>query len=173
MPRQSAVFAAPRICVLPAEGLLATLLDCSICVSSSACHDVPLILGVSISPLLGLRPCASFKLCSKSSTLSLRVLAGAQEEIMRQLLACLVHVGLSFPERPASQRSAPPAPDLGQLVDCFRAGEPLPAAASGHSRRPSGGSAGAQGRWWGGPSPPRTPPPTPPPPGAHVRGVRL
>ena len=92
-----------------------------------------------------------------------------QEEVMRQLMACLVHVGLSFPERPASPRATPPAPNLPKLVDCFRTGEPLPAAAGGHSRGPSGGSAGAHGRWWGGPSPPRTPPPTPPPQGAHVR----
>ena len=92
---------------------------------------------------------------------------------MRQLMACLVHVGLDFPERPASPRAAPPAPNLAQLVDCFRAGEPLPAAPGGHSRGPSGGSAGAQMRWWGGPSPPRTPPPTPPPQGAHVRARAL
>ena len=92
---------------------------------------------------------------------------------MRQLMACLVHVGLDFPERPASPRAAPPAPNLAQLVDCFRAGEPLPAAAGGHSRGPSGGSAGAHRRWWGGPSPPRTPPPTPPPQGAHVHAHAL
>ncbi|KAK9827595.1 hypothetical protein WJX81_002104 [Elliptochloris bilobata] len=97
------------------------------------------------------------------------------EEVMRQLLACLVHVGLSFPERSAGARATPGAPDLVQLVDCFRAGEPLPSATRGHSRWPSGGSSvgpsggstGAPSRWWGAPSPPRTPPPTPPPPGAH------
>lgn len=76
---------------------------------------------------------------------------------MRQLLACLVHVGLEFPELRAPARAAPAAPGLSQLVDCFRSGEPLLAVERGlgevsvHPNSPEG------------PLPPRTPPPTPVP----------
>ena len=83
----------------------------------------------------------------------------APEEI---LLACLVHVGLAFPELPQPRRAAPASADLARLVDAFRAGEPLPP--------PGGAAAGgptADGPPGAGPSaaapPQRTPLPTPPP----------
>lgn len=93
---------------------------------------------------------------------------------MRQLLACLVHVGVAFPEKRAGRaamnpKPTPPAPGLAALVDCFRAGDPLPPP----NPDPAAGGADAGKAAAGGgsaPSPPRTPPPTPPPGSANVRG---